>query len=103
MPSSRASKRQSTQPDSAGTQPRRAWWLVTRRRRAEWQTLRAPGQATFTGTPRRHMEGARPGDAVLLYVSRPDHAILAVGTVAEPATGYGLRATGNGTSPSDTT
>src|SRR5687768_4011781 len=88
MPSPRARKRKSATPDLTGnTQPRRAWWLVTRRRRAEWQTLRATGQATFMGTPRRHMEAARPGDPVLFYVSRPDHAILAVGTVAEESAG----------------
>jgi hypothetical protein len=40
------------------------------------------------------MEAARPGDPVLFYISRPDHAIMAVGTVAEPAAGHELRATG---------
>lgn len=58
-----------------------AWWLSTRRRRSEWQTLTATGTATFTGQPRRHFNAAQPGDPVLLYVSKPDHAIRAVGVV----------------------
>ncbi|MEO8285569.1 MAG: AAA family ATPase [Chloroflexota bacterium] len=60
---------------------RRAWWLATRRRRPEWQSLMATGVATFRGRPRAHYEAAQPGDPVLLYVSRPDHAIRAVGIV----------------------
>jgi hypothetical protein len=62
---------------------RKAWWLVTRRRRTEWQTLTATGLASFTGRPRAHYEAVRPGDPVFLYVSKPDHAILAVGVVTE--------------------
>src|SRR5436190_23650799 len=58
-----------------------AWWLATRRRRSEWQSLMATGAATFSGRPRAHFEAARPGDPVLLYVSKPDHAIRAVGVV----------------------
>jgi hypothetical protein len=61
---------------------RRAWWLATRRRRPEWQALSATGAATFAGRPRAHYAAARPGDPVLLYVSRPDHAIRAVGVVS---------------------
>ena len=61
---------------------RRAWWLATRRRRSEWQSLSATGAATFAGRPRVHYAAARPGDPVLLYVSRPDHAIRAVGVVS---------------------
>jgi hypothetical protein len=87
MPTARKRKRKDAETLSTGTLSKRAWWLVTRRRRAEWQTLRATGQATFTGTPRRHMESARPGDPVLLYISRPDHAIVAVGTVGDAGIG----------------
>jgi hypothetical protein len=58
-----------------------AWWLSTRRRRSEWQSLIATGTATFSGRPRAHFEATRPGDPVLLYVSKPDHAIRAVGIV----------------------
>ncbi len=65
-------------PRSAG---RAAWWLTTRRRRPEWQSLVGAGLASFTGRPRAHFELARPGDPVLLYVARPDHAIRAVGVV----------------------
>jgi hypothetical protein len=60
-----------------------SWWLSTRRRRSEWQTLTATGTATFTGQPRRHFNAAQPGDPVLLYVSRPDHAIRAVGVIVK--------------------
>ncbi len=60
-----------------------AWWLSTRRRRSEWQSLMATGTATFSGRPRAHFEAARPGDPVLLYVSKPDHAIRAVGIVTK--------------------
>lgn len=59
-----------------------AWWLATRRRRSEWQELTAAGSATFTGRPRAHFEAAAPGDPVLLYVSKSDHSIRAVGIVA---------------------
>lgn len=62
---------------------RSAWWLVTRRRRAEWQSLSATGSALFSGRPRAAFEAAQPGDPVLLYVSRPDHAIRAIGIVTE--------------------
>jgi hypothetical protein len=58
-----------------------AWWLSTRRRRSEWQSLIATGAATFSGRPRAHFEAARPGDPVLIYVSKSDHAIRAVGVV----------------------
>src|SRR5438105_12888478 len=61
-----------------------AWWLSTRKRRSEWQSLIATGSATFTGHPRRHFDTARTGDPVLLYVSKPDHAIRAVGVVVAP-------------------
>ncbi len=74
-------------PDAANAAPqstaRRAWWLVTRRRRSEWQSLMATGTATFTGRPRNRFEAALPGDPVFLYVSKPDHAILAVATISE--------------------
>src|SRR5687768_17099502 len=60
----------------------KAWWLSTRRRRSEWQELTAAGSATFTGRPRAHFEAAAPGDPVLLYVSKSDHSIRAVGIVA---------------------
>jgi MoxR-like ATPase len=60
-----------------------AWWLTTRRRRSEWQSLMAAGTAPFTGRPRSHFEAVRPGDPVLLYVSKPDHAIRAVGVVLD--------------------
>jgi hypothetical protein len=72
-----------TQPkasDATTTKPG-AWWLSTRRRRSEWQSLLATGTATFTGLPRRHYTAAQPGDPVLLYVSKPDHAIRAVGVI----------------------
>ena len=58
-----------------------AWWLATRRRRSEWQSLVATGAATFSGRPRSHFQAVRPGDPVLMYVSKPDHAIRAVGVV----------------------
>jgi hypothetical protein len=67
---------------------RNAWWLSTRRRRAEWHSLTAAGVATFTGRPRSQFEAARPGDPVLVYLARPDHAIRAVGVVSE---GSGIR------------
>src|SRR5512140_2060083 len=59
----------------------RAWWLSTRRHSPEWQSLRAAGTTTFSGRPRSHYRAARPGDPVLIYLSRPDHAIRAVGIV----------------------
>src|SRR6185436_16358188 len=65
--------------------PRRAWWLNARRRRAEWQVLMATGAATFMGHPRSSFEAAQAGDPVFLYVSKPDHAVLAVATVADTA------------------
>src|ERR1051326_5268274 len=58
---------------------RNAWWLSTRRRRPEWQSLRAAGTASFSGRPRAPYEAAMPGDPGLLYLSKPDHAIRAVG------------------------
>ena len=107
MPPLRTRNPKPIQPDPTltplPTPTRRAWWLVTRRRRAEWQSLRVAGLATFTGAPRRHVEAAQPGDPVLLYVSRPDHAIVAVGTVAEPATAYRLMAAGSTDGQSATT
>lgn len=64
---------------------RSAWWLTTRRRRAEWQSLTAAGLALFSGRTRACFEAAQPGDPVLIYVSRPDHAIRAVGIVTRGA------------------
>jgi len=60
---------------------RTAWWLATRRRRPEWQSLAGAGLATFSGRPRANFEQAQTGDPVLLYVARPDRAIRAVGIV----------------------
>jgi 5-methylcytosine-specific restriction protein B len=60
---------------------RTAWWLATRRRRPEWQSLAGAGLATFSGRPRANFESAQTGDPVLLYVARPDRAIRAVGIV----------------------
>ncbi|MBF6614644.1 MAG: EVE domain-containing protein [Chloroflexi bacterium] len=74
---------------------RRAWWLATRRRRSEWQSLVAAGIATFAGRPRASFEAAQPGDPVLLYVSKPDHAIRAVGIVIQRP--QGDRGTGEAT------
>ena len=75
----------------------RAWWLSTRKRRSEWQSLIATGTATFTGQPRRHFTAAQPGDPVLLYVSKPDHAIRAVGVViGDQGSGVGGRGSGVG-------
>src|SRR5438552_10574018 len=71
-----------------------AWWLSTRRRRSEWQSLMATGTATFSGRPRAHFEAARPGDPVLIYVSKPDHAIRAVGVVTRPTTDHRPPTTG---------
>src|SRR5690349_24850080 len=72
-----------------------AWWLSTRRRRPEWHSLTAAGTATFTGRPRSHYAAARPGDPVLIYLSRPDHAIRAVGVVVQVAEAAGDEAAGN--------
>ncbi len=70
--------------DEGGGRPEKnAWWLATRRRRQEWQSLRAAGLSAFSGRPRAHYEAASPGDIVLLYMARPDHAIRAVGVVAQ--------------------
>jgi hypothetical protein len=63
-----------------------AWWLSTRRRRSEWQSLMATGTATFSGRPRAHFEAARAGDPLLIYVSKPDHALRAVGVVTRATT-----------------
>ncbi|HUS16938.1 MAG TPA: hypothetical protein VM536_18220, partial [Chloroflexia bacterium] len=60
---------------------RTAWWLSTRRRRPEWQSLAGAGLATFSGRPRANFEQAQTGDPVLLYVARPDRAIRAVGII----------------------
>ncbi|HMA37239.1 MAG TPA: AAA family ATPase [Chloroflexia bacterium] len=60
---------------------RTAWWLSTRRRRPEWQSLAGAGLATFSGRPRANFESAQTGDPVLIYVARPDRAIRAVGIV----------------------
>ncbi|HET9495667.1 MAG TPA: AAA family ATPase [Chloroflexia bacterium] len=73
---------QEAEAEAPEPEQRRAWWLATRRRRSEWQALSATGAATFAGRPRAHYAAARPGDPVLLYVSRPDHAIRAVGVVS---------------------
>ncbi len=80
------SSTQQKTPEQADAPPTRfaAWWMSTRKRRSEWQTLIATGTATFTGQPRRHFVAAQPGDPVLLYVSKPDHAIRAVGVVLGP-------------------
>lgn len=83
--SSEAAEENTGQDEAAGAQEpeqRRAWWLATRRRRSEWQSLAATGAATFAGRPRAHYAAAQPGDPVLMYVSRPDHAIRAVGVVS---------------------
>jgi hypothetical protein len=45
---------------------RTAWWLATRRRRPEWQSLAGAGLATFSGRPRANFESAQTGDPVLL-------------------------------------
>ncbi|MBF6614497.1 MAG: hypothetical protein IVW55_15390 [Chloroflexi bacterium] len=58
--------------------PRHAWWLATRRRRSKWQSLVGAGVASFAGRPRAYFEAAQPGGPVLLYVSKPDHALRAV-------------------------
>jgi hypothetical protein len=74
------------EPDSG--QPRRnAWWLSSRRHRPAWQALTAAGVATFTGRPAAQFKAARPGDPVLIYLARPDHAIRAVGVVADEGSG----------------
>jgi hypothetical protein len=73
---------EAAEPEAQQREQQRAWWLATRRRRSEWQSLSATGAATFAGRPRAHYAAARPGDPVLLYVSRPDHAIRAVGVVS---------------------
>lgn len=65
---------------------RNAWWLATRRRRPEWQSLMATGLATFCGRPRAHFEAARKGDPVVLYVSKPEHAIRAIGIITGVST-----------------
>lgn len=67
---------------------RRAWWLSTRRHRPEWQSLAGAGTATFGGRPRSHYTSARPGDPVLVYLARPDHAIRAVGVVTRGSEGH---------------
>jgi 5-methylcytosine-specific restriction protein B len=64
---------------------RQAWWLATKRRRAEWQELSAAGLASFSGRPRPNFESAQPGDPVLLYVATPDKAIRAVGVITHAA------------------
>jgi len=77
-----------------------AWWLSTRRRRSEWQELTAAGSATFTGRPRAHYEATTPGDPVLLYVSKSDHSIRAVGVVAKSVVTSSGADTGDKTSAS---
>ncbi len=47
----------------------------------------AAGVASFAGRPRAYFEAAQPGDPVLLYVSKPDHAIRAVGVVTQESRG----------------
>jgi hypothetical protein len=71
--------------DSEAPEPRNAWWIATRRHGSEWQSLTAAGIAGFKGRPRAHYEAAKPGDPVLLYVSKPDHGIRAVGIVSRRA------------------
>lgn len=69
---------------NAATAPpgeRASWWLSLRRHGPEWQALAGAGQATFSGRPRAHFEQAGVGDPVLIYVSRPERAIRAVGVV----------------------
>ena len=66
---------------------RTAWWLTTRRRRPEWQSLAVTGLATFSGRPRANFESAQPGDPVLIYVARPDQAIRAVGVITHAGAG----------------
>ena len=80
-----------TQSPDAERPQHNAWWLSTRRHRPEWQSLMAAGVATFTGRPRAHYEAARPGDLVVFYLARPDHAIRAVGVVTKGSgvTGHG--------------
>ncbi|HEY0070349.1 MAG TPA: AAA family ATPase [Chloroflexia bacterium] len=63
--------------------PRNAWWLTTRRRRPEWQSLMATGLATFCGRPRAYFESAAKGDPIVLYVSKPEHAIRAIGIITD--------------------
>lgn len=82
--------------ESDGSSRRRAWWLSTRRRRPEWQSLRGAGAATFSGRPRAHYDAASPGDPVLLYLSKPDHAICAVGVVGQ---GSGAGGQGSDSTP----
>ena len=76
-----AQQSKSGQEESAEAAKTKRAVAFTRRRRSEWQTLTATGTATFTGHPRRHFSAAKAGDPVLLYVSRPDHAIRVVGVV----------------------
>ncbi|HEX8599193.1 MAG TPA: AAA family ATPase [Chloroflexia bacterium] len=71
-----------TQDDPAPA-PRNAWWLTTRRRRPEWQSLMATGLATFCGRPRAYFESANKGDPIVLYVSKPEHAIRAIGIITD--------------------
>ena len=88
---------QNPQPPTADTQdattpaPRNAWWLSTRRRRAEWQSLMATGLATFCGRPRAYFESAGKGDPVVLYVSKPEHAIRAIGIITDTSTPANLK------------
>lgn len=71
------------EPGSEQPTEQAAWWLTTRRRRPEWQSLIRAGQATFSGRPRAHFEAAQLGDPVFLYVSKPEHAIRAVGVITD--------------------
>src|SRR5829696_1705999 len=73
------------EPGASDPPQHNAWWLNTRRHRPEWQSLRGAGTATFSGRPRAHYEAAKVGDPVVLYLSRPDHAIRAVGVVTQGA------------------
>jgi len=82
-----AAKAAQEQAPDAQQPQRNAWWLSTRRRRSEWHTLTATGVATFAGRPRSHFEAMRPGDPVLFYVSKPDHAIRAVGVITRCISG----------------
>ncbi|MDQ5826759.1 MAG: AAA family ATPase [Chloroflexota bacterium] len=69
--------------DAPTPAPRNAWWLTTRRRRSEWQSLMATGLATFCGRPRAYFESANKGDPIVLYVSKPEHAIRAIGIITD--------------------
>jgi predicted RNA-binding protein with PUA-like domain len=97
-----AAKAAPAQAPDAQQPQRNAWWLSTRRRRSEWYTLTATGAASFAGRPRSHFEAMRPGDPVLFYVSKPDHAIRAVGVITRCVSGDASANGGQFTSEPDT-